>query len=63
MKKKKPDFIFECKKCNSHVYVNKKKVEKMLGGFCNECGEEENGLWLLIGEGDFKTYKNELEII
>ena len=52
---KKPDFIFECRKCTHNVYVDKTKVAKMLKTDCPECGEEAEGNWLLIGEGDFEN--------
>jgi Zn finger protein HypA/HybF involved in hydrogenase expression len=49
----KKEFIFKCRKCNHNIYVDKPKVGKLIGTDCPECGEEENELWILVGEGDF----------
>lgn len=57
MANKKPDFIFECKKCGHLLYVPKviDKLIKLLKTDCNECGEEP--CWIICGEGDFDKIK------
>lgn len=51
------DLIFECRKCEHNLYVNPKKVRKILTTDCPNCGEEADGNWKLIGEGIFKELK------
>ena len=53
-----PDYIFQCEKCNHKVYVDKKRIDKMLSLDCPECGEEADNNWILEGEGCFERRKN-----
>ena len=53
MKKEKPDWIFQCRKCNHQVYIEKNRLKKLAKKDCPECGEESGGLWIFVGEGDF----------
>lgn len=53
MKKTKPDWIFECYKCEHELYVTKKHIAHLLKTDCPHCGEEAHRNWILIGEGDF----------
>lgn len=42
-----------CAKCQHNLYVDKKKVSKVLKLDCPNCGEEPYENWCLIGEGNF----------
>jgi transcription elongation factor Elf1 len=48
-----PDYVFECKKCGHYLYVDKKKMQKLIDRDCDECGEEAP-IWIFIGEGNFE---------
>ena len=49
MKTKKPDYIFECRKCGCCIYVGKNKNKMLKCPECNEGGWN----WILIKEEDF----------
>ena len=55
MKKEKPDWIFQCRKCGHLVYILKDSIKKMLKIDCPDCGEEACENWILYGEGDYLT--------
>lgn len=50
----KPDFIFQCRKCEHLLYVDKQKFLKNCElPDCLECGEEADENWVFIKEGNF----------
>lgn len=49
----KPEWIFECSKCQHNIYVDKPKLKKLLKTDCPECGEEAARNWILVDEGEF----------
>lgn len=53
MKNEKPDWIFKCRKCSHNLYVDKLKLNKLIGLDCPECGEE-SPIFIFFGEGKFK---------
>jgi DNA replicative helicase MCM subunit Mcm2 (Cdc46/Mcm family) len=55
---KKPDYLFECRKCGHNLYIDKNEMYKMLKvEECPECGEE-TPIFIFVGEGDFTKSKS-----
>lgn len=49
--------VFECYKCGSQLFVLEddnfpQKLEQIAGKCCPECGEQDEGLWRLLGRSD-----------
>lgn len=49
--------VFECYKCHSRLYAIEdenfpKKLEKIAGCACHNCGEQAEGLWRLLGRAE-----------
>ena len=59
MKQNKYDcWVFSCKKCGQLLFIDKEKsLKKVLKYDCPECGEEPKDNWILLGEGNSKTYE------
>lgn len=57
--KKIKTYIFECYKCNHTLYVDEKKLDKVLKTDCPNCGEQPDRNWILI-RIDITKEKNEL---
>lgn len=56
--------IFECRKCGHNLYVSKDNMIQIVNlpdYSCPECGEEGDGNWIIIGDGNFEEYKKEIE--
>lgn len=49
----KEDYIFQCRKCEIRLYVRKDRIMRILRKDCEECGEEAQGNWVFIGEGNY----------
>lgn len=54
MKKEKPDWVFVCRKCGHNLYVGKERLKKIFKTDCPSCGEEPEGNWIIVGEGDYE---------
>ena len=51
---KKPDIIFECRKCGHNLYVSiKNKLHKIEKTDCPACGEEPERNWIFVCFGNF----------
>ena len=51
--------VFRCRKCGHRLYVKEddfpRKLEKIAGMSCPDCGEQDEGLWCLLGRaGTFR---------
>lgn len=52
--------VFACRKCEHRLFVGEEKhfpavLEKIAGKSCPNCGEQEEGLWRLLGRArDFR---------
>lgn len=49
--------VFECRKCGHRLYVGEQnefpeKLTQIAGRSCPECGEQDEGLWGLLGRAD-----------
>lgn len=59
-RREKPDCTFtvlECRKCGHRLYVDERfdfpeKLTNIAGRACDNCGEQEEGLWALLGRSD-----------
>lgn len=50
-------WVFECKKCGHLIFIDKtENLKKMFKCRCPECGEEPLRNWVLVGEGNGKTF-------
>lgn len=49
--------VFECRKCEHRLFVKEDncltlKLQKVAGKSCPACGEQEEGLWCLLGRAE-----------
>lgn len=48
--------VFRCRKCENRLYVVEEnfpqKLERIAGMACPHCGEQDEGLWGLLGRSD-----------
>lgn len=62
MEKLKSDIVFVCRKCDHHLFVNKKKLTikfllKLIKRSCDNCGYKGDyfcGHWCITREGNYK---------
>ena len=56
--------VFKCRKCGHLLYVSEKnfpkKLEMIAGHACSDCGEQDEGLWGLLGRA--KTFRGEIMV-
>ncbi|MFW9873514.1 MAG: hypothetical protein ACFFG0_10455 [Candidatus Thorarchaeota archaeon] len=46
------DLIFQCKKCGHRYYTT--DARKLVGKDCESCGEDWEGNYILLREGDYE---------
>jgi Zn ribbon nucleic-acid-binding protein len=57
--------VFECRKCGHLLYVEEckpypKKLERIAGTACPNCGEQSEALWLLRGRA--RTFPGKIKM-
>ena len=56
--------VFECRKCGHNLYVENtddivKEIGKVSNSDCPSCGEEPDGIWVLVGLDNSFPYQRE----